>query len=416
MLGKNIFALALCSCICFFSLSPVFASEGVPLWPENVTESTPSPAFSASFVDEWVEVSEPPFEGMPEADVYYVQRYGISAIAADPSHTYQSSLYVRTNAGNISFSSAGATGLVGVSASKSVEYTSFIPYRFYTTLDFNNRINLEENSVVIQSAGLKLTGFTDSYSVYSVSSSDFKDDISKPRFPLDITDDNGDDVEGISFDFRLNGGVNVSGQNISVGPDISVKTSDVKIGLLKSILSAVGSIPDLIGDMLSRLFIPSEDFITGKIQSFSDQVEEHLGFLGFPVVVTNDFLQALAGYKGTGSGVIHFPGIPVQLPGKKFDLVKEQDVDLGEWFTKFPALQAAIQFVTSFCIFVLVFNRAKHMLSRYFAQDGEFIELDVPDLDASGVAGYLPGPTSDVYVDTHTGFKGTFQNRRFKYF
>lgn len=369
-------------------------ADGIPLWPDNLDDSSSVAITSDSNFSGagWIEVSEPPFDDMPVADHYYVDSI-VSTIASPPSggSAISGTLYVNIGS-SINAYTSNNSSLVNVLSSVTSGFSRFVPSYYICRIEYGSNIDFDEVNLVLQNSNIYRTfDGSASFQYLLFSGKQFSG-----ALPLTITADDvpySSDIITMRWDF--NAVSDQSGATVSVQSQAGLEFTDVKNGLLKNIIELITNLPEKIGDIISSLFLPSEDYITNKVTEFSDQVEDHLGFLGFPLMITSDLLLSVNSYSGAGSGVIPFPGVPVKLPDAQYQLIEEQNVDLGEWFTKFPELQSALQLATSWILFLLVFARAKHMLSKFFGMDDDTVELEkyVPDAD-------------DIVVPPERGYRG----------
>lgn len=90
-------------------------------------------------------------------------------------------------------------------------------------------------------------------------------------------------------------------------------------GFFQSIISGITNLPKLIGDMLYNVFVPSDDYFTNKITEVSEGIEEHLGFIGYPISKVLDLFNAISKIgPGAPSGVISIPSFTLDFAGYTF--------------------------------------------------------------------------------------------------
>lgn len=386
---KAVLSLIMAICLSFFFYSSSDAAEGIPLHPDNILDISPSPALDD--VPEYIEVFEPPVEGMPEADHYYIADVPVAAVAG----TFFITVYLTRDGVTSSFTTnngtAGSGGTLTLGTTQTSGYSTVYANRMYVYFDNNSTQMLGDTDFTFDN--LKVTGIQRATSAASSAGMNMGDlkvtnisipeigfSDSNPTLPVTVSASDYGDVGFSSWNCSFNRSTN--SQNfanyymLQFSFTQETSTKNAILSKLDGILGVLSGLADAISDgiskVLSTLFIPSDGFLIDHLQGFSDSVEEHLGFLGFPFVVASDLSLMVVNYSGAGSGVIKFDGLTLDLPGaEQSTIIPATDIDLGEWFTKFPAVSSALQFITTLLILVAVFNHSVHLLSKYFAIKAE---------------------------------------------
>lgn len=172
--------------------------------------------------------------------------------------------------------------------------------------------------------------------------------------------------------YITNNAINAVGDKVDkVKDSVDKQTADMNKNHeeTKGILNGLpGKIADAITGVLQKLFVPSDDFISKKMNEFSDKLDEHLGFLAFPVTASLDLLDIILSARDTGSSIT-FPSIHVPMNGKDYVIAEETSVNLNDVFIRFPVLEETLHLLTSLMLLLVLVSKAYNLWSKYLGQE-----------------------------------------------
>lgn len=156
------------------------------------------------------------------------------------------------------------------------------------------------------------------------------------------------------------------------------ETADNTKGIWDTLLNLPSVIIDGFKNLLESLFVPDENWLTDKLSELSDTVEEHLGFLGFPVTATVDFLELLLDTNDPES-TFTFPEISFTLNGTKHVIYAGGTFDLLTVSAQFPQVYSYLQLATNLLLLLLVCARAANMFGKYFGTHVENVVVSLAE-------------------------------------
>lgn len=131
-------------------------------------------------------------------------------------------------------------------------------------------------------------------------------------------------------------------------------------GIWNGIVELPGKIVNGIKDALKALFVPSEEDMAAFKDKFTSMLESKLGFVWQTEQIIVDFGQSiLTAMKGNQKYIFNFPGISIDLPEGKFEIVPKQDVSLEN--PVFDILQPILSTITIIICVIAFINMAGDM-------------------------------------------------------